>query len=172
MPLTLADIPNLADPRPAGAAPIKRRASALSGPNWSRRVFVRTTGATLAGLGLAALGLLPPARQAVAGTRDINPNCLPINASNDCFPGCGPSTLCFDCCGSDGWHRSTGNYRLRSDNCPKGTGYDGWLWRFNANCNCCRSFIVFRCHDGYKWTGSGWVTTICRWTVGCGFNGC
>lgn len=86
-------------------------------------------------------------------------------SGHGCSPGCGPSTVCDgtsdgSCC-SGGWHRNDGTeysgYQLRPNECWS-PGYDGWEWR-------CSSSVVYRCHDGWTYSGSNSWKTICRHNV-------
>lgn len=153
-------------PRPPSAS-TALRPSPAERTDWSatRRRFLASFGAAAIGVGLASLGVFPPAREALAHRRNINPSCLAVNENDQCNPGCGPSDVCSHCCAS-GWHRETGNYMLRPHECPPGQHYDGWLWSYSNDCACCAA-ITWRCHDGEYNTGSGWVDTICRHKYGC-----
>jgi hypothetical protein len=180
--LTLADIPALSGPRPPGTERIKRRRP--TAPRQGRRAFLKATLATGMGLGVASLGFLPPARRADAETFfNIKPLPCPGYAmGHNCSPGCGSSPLCFRCCRypnegdgctRPGWHKGPdwngGNneYRLRPDACVSGTDFDGWKWRFGDACGCCRSWVMYRCHDGRLNVNGNWVPRICRSTLIC-----
>lgn len=181
MALELADIPSFSGPRPAGAQPA-RRPLPKHAPRWPRRRFIQVTAATGTGLGLAALGLLPPARSAQAGNLDIYTGpCPSYAAGHNCSPGCGPSTVCTDCCTPScgtpctcsAWFRNGGNYRYRPGQCIPGSNvWDGWVWKYNAPCGCCNNNITYRCHDGSKLINGSWSPRICRSVIGCGICNC
>jgi hypothetical protein len=85
--------------------------------------------------------------------------------NHGCSPGCGPSTVCDgtsdgSCCTS-GWHRHDGTeysgYQLRPNECYQ-SFYDAWQWR-------CSSTVVYRCHDGWTYSGIQSWKTICRHNV-------
>lgn len=162
-------IPPLRGPMPAGATPVRRRTPRRL-PGWSpsRRSVLQATTA----LGMAALGLFPAARRAIADGYTIYPRCPSYADDHNCSPGCGPSTIFADACetsGSNvGFHRNDGvNFTLRPNQCYAST-YDGWLWRHDGACGACACYVERRCHDGYKRTSSGWVNSICRWNTQCG----
>lgn len=162
-------IPPLRGTMPAGATPVRRRAPKRS-VRWSpsRRSVLQASTA----LGLAALGMFPAARRAIADGYSIYPRCPSYAIDQDCSPGCGPSTIFADSCetsGSNtGFHKNDGvNWTLRPNQCYAST-YDGWLWRHEGACGACACYVERRCHDGYKRTGSGWVRSICRWNTQCG----
>jgi len=87
--------------------------------------------------------------------------------NHDCSPGCGPSQVCGGgsngyCC-TGGWHRNEGTtfsgYALRPNACWSPAGWpDGWHWR-------CSLSVVYRCHDGWVYSGGTQVKTICRANV-------
>jgi hypothetical protein len=113
--------------------------------------------------GLMSLGVFPKAKEAAAACvsqlqTTIGGPC-PVNVGN-CSPACGPSTVYSDVCGSNGYHKYTGNYRNRPNGCNS-TGSDGWNW-FGAGCcnpSCGRTY---RCHDGCKLISGAWKNSICR----------
>jgi hypothetical protein len=191
--LPLGEIPPLRGPRPPGTARVHRRTASGLGhaahgdrrATWGRFPARRSVlrGLTTAGttLGLAVIGLFPPARTARAqGFRlhrgdgyDFYESCPDYATDHDCSPGCGPNLVCADCCRTTGLvgrhHTATtkSGYRLRPNVCYD-DHYDGWLWRFDGKCGDCARGIVWRCHDGWKRTDSGhWFKTICRWTEEC-----
>jgi Putative peptidoglycan binding domain len=166
---TIHSIPPLRGTRPDGAIPVRRKApKQVFG--WSpRRRSVLQAGTAV---GLAALGMFPAARRAIADGYDIYPNCPSYAIDHNCSPGCGPSTIFADSCevsGTNiGFHRNDGvNWTLRPNQCFA-SSYDGWLWRYNAACGACACGVERRCHDGYKRTSGGWVRSICRWNTQCG----
>lgn len=154
---------------------------------WTRTQFLkRAVGGAMA-LSVASLGFLPTRRSfATHAGQDpyqIYQSCPSYAASHDCVLGCGPSRVCVsgDCCITNpadhkvGWHKREGNvWKVRANACVSGTGYDGWLWRFDSTCGCCRSGLTYRCHDGFKCNSSGGSCepTICRWVKECYGNRC
>ncbi|RAY11612.1 hypothetical protein DPM19_28685 [Actinomadura craniellae] len=186
--LRLDDIPPLTGPRPEGADRVRRRGPAERGTlRPGRRAVLGGLVAAGGSLGLAVLGVLPPARQALAagyslwdgpdgltGFYDIYWRCPSYAAGHDCSPGCGPSLVCADCCRQDGprrgFHHSSKSgdrYRLRPGTCH-GRGWDGWRWAYGRRCGRCSRSITWRCHDGWKRGRSGaYYRTICRWPVAC-----
>lgn len=125
----------------------------------SRRSFIKGAGVAITGVGLAALGVFPAAKEARADGYKIwlDTSTGPCGPDGDsrfgCSPGCGPSQVCSHCCTSSGWHRTDGHHSLRPNVCYSG-GFDGWNWK-------CGTHAIYRCHDG--WDGS--TKTICRKTV-------
>ncbi|HEX2314090.1 MAG TPA: hypothetical protein VHJ17_10165, partial [Thermomonospora sp.] len=133
------------------------------------------------GLGMAALGVFPAARQARADEAydeyyEIKRLPCPSYASwHDCSPGCGPSQVCASCCRTSGprkgFHHSSvskPNHKLRPNKCFGGWA-DGWLWRWNGRCGECANSRTFRCHDGWRRSSrtSPYYRTICKWTTAC-----
>jgi hypothetical protein len=178
--LTLADIPSLTGSRPPGAQPVRRRPLG-SLPPTTRRTFVKGAVTVGTGFGLAALGVLPPARTArAADGYSIYNACPSYAAGHNCSPGCGPSLVASDVCTPKcttpctcaAWFKVGGIYRLRPNQCVSGRGYDGWNWAYGAGCGCCRNNIKFRCHDGWKKLGGSWVKRICKSVIGCGVCNC
>lgn len=159
-PSRYADLPSL-ERRPVNAG---------EPAEWRRRSFLRA--ALLVGTGVAVqmVGLLPPARRALAshvGTEgyQIVSGC-PVGYSDTCADPCDVSPPCADCCVTSGheigYFKNTGVYQLRPNDCyPPGTG-DGWTWLFSGCCAGCKS-PTFRCHDGRK---SG-VAKTCKWVINC-----
>jgi hypothetical protein len=132
------------------------------------------------GLGMAALGVFPAARQAAAAPYDEYYQikklpCPSYAAGHNCSPGCGPSKVCASCCRTSGsrkgFHHSSAskpNHKLRPNNCYGGWA-DGWLWRYAHRCGTCQNTRTYRCHDGWRRTDkySPYYRTICRWTTVC-----
>jgi hypothetical protein len=123
-------------------------------------------------LGLSFLGLLPPARKAWAAClynvteKTIYTSC-PTSIAGTCSPGCGPSDVDANACNSNGWHKSTGIWRARPDDCVPGTEYDGWFW-LAGGCGCSGDCTAkLRCHDGCKSVSGSWVSTVCKHRVKC-----
>lgn len=147
----------------------------------SRREFMRVVGAVGVGAGLAAVGWLPPARRALAnhaGTDgyQIAGSCHYGGYPDSCSDPCDAGAICGHCCQTDssnhkyGWHRNTGaKYRLRKDECPPGSTYDGWKWVYQGCCAGCTN-PTFRCHDG-RYCSDGTLATcgptICKWITQC-----
>jgi hypothetical protein len=179
--MTLNDLPRFSGPKPVGAARVRRGTSPWR-RGWNRRDFVRMASATGIGLGLASLGVFPPARRAYASHvgsdgYQIKPLPCPGYAANhNCRPGCGDSPVVLAACQTDpsahtyGWHRNTGcRWKLRKNQCVSGTGWDGWRWNFSGSCESCSNSITFRCHDGWQCDSNcgNCSKSICRWRVGC-----
>jgi hypothetical protein len=165
--VTSVEIPPLRGTRPAGATGVRRR-SVRRGWSPSRRSVLQ--GGTA--LGLAAIGLFPAARKAIADGYAIYPRCPSYALDHDCSPGCGPSTIFADSCETSGanvgFHKDDGvTWTLRPNQCYA-SSYDGWLWRHQGPCGACACSVERRCHDGYRRTSSGWVRSICRWNTQCG----
>lgn len=148
-----------------------------------RRSFLRAAMAFGTVAGLALIGLLPPARKALANGYDIKQDCNGASAKGNydgckaccCSTVCTP-TPCGGCCtGGDCWHRNDGfNYWLRPDECvwPGGAdNYDGWKWKTASGCGQCSGstpYREWRCHDG--WTRietGGSIRTICNKKLSC-----
>lgn len=175
MTVKLEDIPSLHGPEPHG--PPRRRYEPLHSRRQERRSFLKAATAAGAGIGLAALGVFPPVRQARADGYSILGTCPSYAASHNCTPGCGPSAICgsWNCCNPSthptypGYHKNDGvTYRLRPNQCAGGI-WDGWSWYYDGLCGACRA-VKFRCHDGYKKINGSWVKTICKWTLYCKFR--
>jgi hypothetical protein len=192
-PLTFADLPSIDTPR-RGRRAASRAERPLRGwsVDWSRRDLLKRTMAAGTALGLASLGVLPPARRAVAGhaSNSDGYQIMSTSASHDRGPcsrgnyarshnckGCGPSDTSRDYCITDqsdphyGWHRTEGlQWRLRRNACWAGY-YDGWKWRFRpvGECHGCRQVVEFRCHDGRRCdsNGNNCFPTVCRWKTRC-----
>ena len=165
---------------PPRGAPLRHRRDAervrYAAPP-TRRGFLAGVLATGVGAGVAALGVFPKARPALAdpapgqyGYR-IYQGCPPYAANAECEPGCGPSQVLADTCEPSGqyygWfkNRPAEGYRLRPGACW--AGYDGWTWGHNGVCGNCRQHTEYRCHDGYKLIGGGWYPKICRKVIEC-----
>jgi len=142
----------------------------------SRRGFIRglvtTAAATTA---VSAANLFGPARRVeaqggIVGSypRRIMQFCPPLNANDNCQPGCGSSPICIDCCTSDGFFRNdpANGYTLFAGGCGDGDIADGWLWRFAGKCGNCAE-IEYRCSDGFVQTDTGPAPFICRAVTDC-----
>jgi hypothetical protein len=167
--LLAKDVVPLRGPRPPSARRLPRH-----GPpapyTVTRRRFTQAALAAATGLGLASLGVFPPAREAFADGYDMIQGCNGIRY-DDCT-GCGPSTKCrsVGCCNASNWHRNDGvDWILRTNQC-KGTGgvsgKDGWWWDLPASapCGCSPLRHRWKCHDGWKLNAPGGednVKTIC-----------
>lgn len=183
--LSLDDVPPLHGPRPAGAASVRRRVPADRGP-WPRPGRRTVLGGMVAAggtLGLTALGVFRPAREALADGfalpsavegYAIYPKCPAYAEPHNCSPGCGPSLVCASCCrtsgSAKGFHHSSASkagYRLRPNQCYSG-GWDGWKWAYAKPCGKCKKSVTWRCHDGWKRNSKGaYYKTICRWALSC-----
>ncbi len=185
--MKLEELPSLFGPRPAEATLRKRRPRGSVTGMWTRRDFLKVVGATGVGVGLATLGVLPPARRALAthaGDQGykIRAECY-NDYDRDCVEPCQPSPICASCCQDDsghhkyGWHRNTGElYRLRPDECtnnappnPPDTP-DGWKWERNSCCGC-NSYMKWRCHDGRKCPDGDCHATVCKWVLDWTYGG-
>ncbi|GAA2639058.1 hypothetical protein SMC26_40775 [Actinomadura fulvescens] len=176
MKLALSNIPTL-DSAPQDAVPAGRR-FAHDPQAWGRRGVLRSAVAIGTGLGISTLGLFPFAREASAardGYQILN-RCPSYAGKHNCSPGCGPSPSCYDCCRftgrttctRPGWFKVQRNkYKLRKNDCVRGKGWDGWNWRYDKRCGCCRSNVTYRCHDGYKRIRGSWKPRICRTVIAC-----
>ncbi|GAA2414673.1 hypothetical protein GCM10010191_25880 [Actinomadura vinacea] len=180
--IKLEDVPPLHGPRPTGAERVRRRGrGAGPRPRPARRNVLAGLAAAGATAGLNALGVFPPARQAIAagfsmrGYYDIYARCPSYASNHNCSPGCGPSLVCSVCCRTSGkykgFHKSgvsdPGRYKLRPGQCY-GSGWDGWLWSYSARCGSCKKGVTWRCHDGWKKSKRGnWYKTICRKATSC-----
>lgn len=150
-------------------APRKRWTGRLIGTGeWGRRGILGSMVALGTAGGLAVLGVFPQARTVSAAAcvrrleRYIAGPC-PTNVGN-CSPACGPSTVNLSACGSNWYHKYTGNYRNRPNSCNRVRSADGWYWGGKGCCrypDCIRSY---RCHDGCTRSGRAWKKTICRYT--------
>lgn len=185
MTLKLAEIVSLEGPPPEGSARVRRSApKAPFAP--TRRDVLKAVLINGAGLGIAALGLLPPARRVRADTPvggwKIWEGCAGLGTwvDDDNCNGCNQRLFC--CCNSSGFHlgpASGCNYRFRPDQCHSG-GYDGWTWQVGTCCHfpsscgpgCFRGYQnrKWRCSDGYFRSNCslGWTPSICRWVVSSG----
>lgn len=179
--MRLEDLPSVeTPPKSAGPSTTLFSRSAVAAQR-SRRDFMRVIGAAGVGVGLAAVGWLPPARRARATHAgddgyQISQSCHYGGYSDSCSDPCDASPICGHCCQTDssnhhyGWHRNTTvKYRLRKNECAPGDTYDGWKWQFMGCCAGCTN-PWFRCHDGrYCWDGtlSTCGPTICKWITTC-----
>jgi hypothetical protein len=138
-----------------------------------------------AGLGLAVLGILPPARRVRADAPEggwrIWDGCAGLGTwvNNDNCNGCNERLFC--CCNSEGYHLGPASgckYKFRPNTCKDGV-YDGWTWQVADCCpvsgcgtGCTRSYRnrKWRCSDGYfrSTCSAAWVPSICRWVVSPG----
>lgn len=164
LPPTISIVP--AGRRPPDA-PLVRREGLSTGldARTSRRFFMKAVGGGLTAVALGAMKVFPDARVAFADGYDVYTTCPSYASLHDCSPGCGPSTVCADCCDEGIWHSPDYPYALRPNECIGGWA-DAWIWSYGAACGGCY-YISYRCHDGWKWVGY-WLPTICRATVDCG----
>lgn len=167
--MTIEAVPTLEDAIPALQEPSaferKRDSVGLPPSRVGRRGFLKAIGAAGLGLGFASLGVFPSARPAAAHCTTtletkMYGSCPSSSSGFGCSPACGPSTVYWDVCGSGGWHKTTGNYRMRPNHCKSG-GYDGWYWG-KSPCEECGGYTYFKCHDGCKKIGALWYNSICR----------
>jgi hypothetical protein len=177
MTLHLEDIAPLSGSRPPNAVPVRRNRLPRDGWRATRRGFLRGSLVAGASVGLTTLGVFPQARKALAEGYDMKSlPCPSYAASHNCSPGCGPSlpseSFCRTASPHAGYHRtgSAGgyNYSLRPNQCYGGWA-DGWYWEYKARCGGCAGGKRYRCHDGYRSSGSGTTRTICRHRVVCYF---
>lgn len=161
----LSDLPRTDRP----VAGVHRQVARLN-----RRDFIRASAKTACAVGLAALSVVPTARRARAACGPAPSKCTEVRETTlygacpgsipgNCSPACGPSTVYSDVCDISGWHKTTGNYRMRPDKC---NGADGWYWVTGTSCGICgcssNPCARARCHDGCKCVGSTWDDSICR----------
>jgi TAT (twin-arginine translocation) pathway signal sequence len=154
----------------------------------NRRQFLKGAATVGVGFGLATMSLLPTAKPAKAehGAWSIRASCNGLDwAMDDNCDGCDlPGSPA--CCCSGGFFDDTGCLKMhRPNQCPFGTGYDGWKWKtgncciFNCNpspCSCATD-REWRCTDGWKRDDCGidWVATdkrICRHIIDPGTGSC
>lgn len=135
---------------------------------FDRRTFVRGVVTVGAGLGLGVIGQLPVAREAKAACvealrKDIRSGC-PSGYDEGC-DACGPSRVYSDVCRSDGYHKYSGDYRNRPNDCAADF-YDGWTWN-QGGCGCGTGCVrTYRCHDGCKRVNGSFVNSICSEPIG------
>jgi hypothetical protein len=114
-------------------------------------------------IGLTTLGFFPKAAEASHNCRASLQTTIagpcPVGVGN-CSPACGPSPVYLDTCGSNGYHKYSGSYRNRPNECNS-TGSDGWNW-FGAGCCSSSCGRTYRCHDGCKLISGAWKHSICR----------
>ena len=153
------------------ATKTRRSRRLIPGDGFGRRTFLRGLGAGAVGVGLATVGQLPVARKAEAAcvsslNTNIKNNC-PSSYDYGCT-SCGPSTVYGDVCGTNSYHKYTGAYRNRPDQCDPGN-YDGWRWLTDpGTCGCASEGVRnYRCHDGCKKISGNWVNSICRPYAAC-----
>jgi hypothetical protein len=167
--LTYDTIATLDGPAP-GTSPSRRRITAPF--RLGRRGLLKGAAAGGVGLAMTLFERAPFVREAEAACTttletSIRAGC-PSAVSGTCSPACGPSTVYNDACTSSGWHKTTGNFRMRPNQCG-GSPYDGWYW-YAAGCGCPSGFgRNYRCHDGCRRNSStsAWVNSICRSTGAC-----
>lgn len=184
----LSDIPDFhTPPSTVTAYHVRKPQSAWLVRPSSRGDFLRRVGVAAMGIGIASLGVFPPARKAFASHAGTDPfqikglPCPSYADTHNCNPGCGPSPLDFNGCQSDssshyyGWHRGNCSsyigfkWRYRPNECITGQTWDGWLWKHTGICGFCANTITYRCHDGKRCDSNcaNCVNTVCRWQVGC-----
>lgn len=166
---TFDQVARLVDPETGVSA-----VSFADGQGFTRRSFMKALAAAGIGLGLATIGKVPLANAAgCAASGELHNTIAGSCFNNNQYAAhCGPSTVYTDVCSGGahlGWHKTTGNYRNRPNQCPPSTIYDGWNW-YEANDPTCPPSCpsrIYRCHDGCKLVGSSWVNSICRDDSAC-----
>jgi hypothetical protein len=164
--LTVKDIVPLRGPRPPMSETVARH-GVLYRHTVTRRRFGQAALAAATGLGLASLGVFPPAKKAFADGYDMIQGCNGIQYTN-CL-GCGPSTKCRSqgCCNPNDWHYNNGTkWLLRTNQCLGSggvSGKDGWWWDLpaNAGCGCGGRRTRWKCHDGWRTSPDPNIKTIC-----------
>jgi hypothetical protein len=175
MAMKLADITPLEGGDSNGARMRRVAPRAAYSPN--RRDVLKGLVAMGMGAGIAALGILPPARaSSPPGGWKIYSGCSGLGSwvSDDDCNGCNQRLLC--CCDSNGYHKGSDygcHYALRPDQCASG-GYDGWTWTYGGCCwvGCfkCVKNRKWRCTDGYYRADCSqtWTLSICRYVLAYG----
>lgn len=180
MEVSLDDVPQLRGQSPRRREPLGRMKVPLGAMR--RRTFLRGAAVAGAGIGMAALGLLPPLRRAQAShapAYQIEP--LPCYMSTwyqshggTCNRPCGMSTIYpGSCIDGDpdghnyGFHRGPNqDWDLRPGECSTGS-WDGWKWKVHEGCGVCDQNTVFRCHDGWNLQLNPNDKSVCKWRVNC-----
>jgi hypothetical protein len=172
--LRLADVPALRSEKPI----LDLRRADMIGP--VRRRSVLKTGIAIGGaVGLSVLGLLPPARKALA-THGVSYEIKPLPCDNfqeslplTCAVPCGDSMIFSGACVLDtthhryGFHKDNANWNLRPNDCSNTANkWDGWKWAVSP-CEGCH-VVHFRCHDGWKVEPGNDIKSICKWNTFCG----
>jgi hypothetical protein len=166
-----------------------RRARGTKPGSRTRREFLRDAMIVGTSIGVASLGVFPPARRARAdhGAWQIWSGCSGLGSwvDDDNCDGCNggpnqpPPSRIFCCCTSGGYHKGSGagcNYLHRPNEC-KDSYYDGWTWTYGGCCvisgGVCRSSQTWRCSDGYYRSNcsNAFSKSICRYRTSDG-NGC
>ncbi len=128
-----------------------------------RRDVLRVIVAMGTAAGFSVLGFFPKAANASHNCKGWLENYISGGCYigySDCM-GCGPSLPYGPAC-SGGYHKYTGDYRNRPDECNLIAEADGWRWTsFGCGCSseCARNY---RCHDGCSKIEGAWKHTICR----------
>lgn len=170
--------------RQPSRATVARRVPSFS-HEMSRRSILKGAVIAVSAVGLNALGIFPPARQAFADGYDIKQDCngggtkgsnydgcTACCCSSVCNPECGPCCTSGEC-----WHKDDGmTWWLRPNDCVwtgGAAGYDGWKWKASVKgCGPCGTgstpYRQWRCHDGYtRLDGSGQFKSACKKGVAC-----
>lgn len=182
--LVVEDIPRLKGPRPKGSPKIRR--TRQTAHTISRRNVLKGTLVVGSIVAMKVLGVLPPARKALADGYDVYPDCNGGQNKGSSYSGCKGcccSTVCStcgsECCVGDAggcWHRNDGiNWWLRPNQCVwsgGAAGYDAWKWKAGtsgcANCGGSTPYAQWRCHDGYtRLDGFGAFESACKKHLGC-----
>lgn len=145
--------------------------ASIAGYQLGRRQALKAAATVGTSVGLMSLGVFPKAKEAAAACVGFLENKIsgpcPVNVGN-CSPACGPSMPYADACGSNNYHKYTGDYRNRPDQCNDVAEADGWIW---SGINCCGGpgcARRYRCHDGCKRISGQWRNSICRYALpGC-----
>jgi len=182
-PVSLSQLPRYDGSCPAGAIRVDRKGS-IGSVGISRRSFIGGAVAVGIGVGMATLGVFPPAKRALAhhgAMYQIKPLPCPGYYQpgwQDCVKDCGPSCTYPNACNTSGhytgYHKNDGtNWTLRPNECLSGTGFDGWTWRVEQDCGIsgCNDWVKFRCHDGHKIGAScpGYAdNSVCKAMCDCG----
>jgi hypothetical protein len=164
--LTVQDIAPLRGPRP----PMSESVARYGPPDRhtvTRRRFTQAAVAAATGLGLAALGVFPPARQAFADGYDMIQGCNGLQYTN--CAGCCCSTKCrtAGCCNASNFHRNDGvNWYLRTNQCVGSggvSGKDGWWWDRPVNecAGCSGKRTRWKCHDGWTIVSGPNIKSTC-----------
>lgn len=164
--LTVQDIAPLRGPRP----PMSKSVARYGPPDRhtvTRRRFTQAALAAATGLGLASLGVFPPARQAFADGYDMIQGCNGLQYSN--CAGCCCSTKCrtAGCCNDLNFHRNDGvKWLLRRNQCVGSggvSGKDGWWWDRPVNecAGCSGKRTRWKCHDGWTIVSGPNIKSTC-----------
>jgi hypothetical protein len=147
-------------------APVRHGLVPLVG---TRRQFLK--GAATAGVGVALgfFGSVPLPRVASGITclgslqDDMDGACSSVNDGFGCDPACGSSMVYPNACNAATWHKHTGDWRNRPNDCSStDPTADGWFWNKCCTSQCAGRLSRFKCHDGCKLVSGAWKTSVCR----------